>query len=49
MELTLRAGCVLNVVFECNYLSNYRLEFKNMMLRKIFGDKLLTGRWKIFQ
>jgi len=34
--------------FKCNYLFNFRLEFKNMVLRKIFGGNLvmLTGGWR---
>jgi hypothetical protein len=33
--------------FKCNYLFNCRLEFKNMVLREIFGGKMekLTGGW----
>jgi len=27
--------------FKCNYLFNCRLKFKNMVLRKIFGGKLV--------
>ena len=39
---------IFSVVFKCNYLFNCRLEFKNMVLREIFGGKLekLTGGWR---
>jgi len=35
----------LNVVFKCNALFNWRLQFNNMVLRKVFGGKMekLTG------
>jgi len=41
----------LNVFFKRNYLSNYRLEFNNMVLWEIFGGKmeLFTGGWRKFQ
>jgi hypothetical protein len=36
-----------SVVFKSNYLFDCRLEFKNMVLREIFGGKMekLTGGW----
>ena len=39
---------IFSVVFKCNYLFNCRLEFKNMVLREIFGGKVkkLTGGWR---
>jgi len=42
---------MLKCVFECNYLFNCRLHFKNMVLREIFGGKLeiLTGGWRKLQ
>jgi len=38
----------LCVAFKCNYLFNCRLEFKNMVLREIFGGEKehLTGGWR---
>jgi len=35
------------VVFKCNYLFNFGLEFKDMVLREMFGGKMerLTGGW----
>ena len=41
---------IFSVVFKCNYLFNCRLEFKNMVLREIFGGKMkkLTGGWREF-
>ena len=39
---------VFGAVLKCNYLFNCRLEFKNMVLREIFGGKMekLTGGWR---
>jgi len=36
---------IFSVVFKCNYLFNCGLEFKDMVLREIFGGKMekLTG------
>jgi hypothetical protein len=38
-------GIFLCEVFTCNYLFNCRLEFRNVVLREIFGGKMekLTG------
>jgi hypothetical protein len=35
-------------VFICNYLFECRLEFKDVVLREIFGGKMekLTGGWE---
>ena len=39
---------VFSVVFKCNFLFNCRMEFKNMLLREMFGGKVerLTGGWR---
>ena len=39
---------IFSVVFKCNYLFNCRLEFKNVVLREIFGGKMetLIGGWR---
>ena len=39
---------IFSLVFKCNYLFKCRLEFKNMVLREIFGGKMekLTGGWR---
>jgi hypothetical protein len=39
---------IFSLVYKCNYLFNCRLEFKNMVLREIFGGKMekLTGGWR---
>ena len=39
------------VVLKCNYLFNFRLEFKDMVLREIFGGEMekLTGGWRELQ
>ena len=39
---------IFSEVFKYNYLFNCRLEFKNMVLREIFGGKMekLTGGWR---
>ena len=41
---------VFSVVSKSNYLFNCRLEFKNMVLREIFGGKMekLTAGWRKF-
>ena len=35
-------------VFICNYLFDCRLEFKDVVLREIFGGEMekLTGEWR---
>ena len=45
---TWRLDVVLHVIFECNYLSNHKLEYKNIVLRNVFGGKMekLTGGWR---
>jgi hypothetical protein len=42
---------IFGEVFKCNYLFDCRLEFKNMVLREIFGGKMekLTGGWRKLQ
>ena len=42
---------IFSVVFKCNYLFDFRLQFKNMVLREIFGGKMekLTGGWRKMQ
>ena len=42
---------IFSVVLNCNYVFNCRLEFKDMVLREIFGGKLerLTGGWRELQ
>ena len=39
---------LLFVVFICNYLFDCRLEFKDVVLREIFGGEMekLTGGWR---
>ena len=39
---------IFSVDFKSNYLFNCGLEFKNMVLRVIFGGKMerLTGGWR---
>ena len=38
---------IFSVVFKCNYLFKFRLEFNNIVLREMFGGELerLTGGW----
>ena len=42
---------IFSVDFKCNYRFNCRLEFKNMMLREIFGGKMekLAGGCSVLQ
>ena len=49
--LSLQLYCseiLLCVVFICNYLFGCRLEFKDVVLREIFGGEMekLTGGWR---
>ena len=39
---------LLCVVYICNYLFDCRLEFKDVVLREIFGGEMekLTGGWR---
>jgi hypothetical protein len=45
---TWQLDVVLQVIFKCNYLSNHKLEYKNILLRNVFVGKMgkLTGGWK---
>ena len=42
---------IFSAVFKCNYLFDCRLQFKNMVLREIFGGKveMLTGGCSVLQ
>jgi hypothetical protein len=39
---------VLSVISKCKYLFSCRLEFKNLMLKEIFGGEIKkwTGGWR---
>ena len=42
---------IFSVDFKCNYLFNCRLEFKDMVLREMFGGEMerLAGGWRELQ